>query len=60
MIPETFLSSSISTADVVTDNPVYHTNHGNMYDDKSVVAGSKSKTYCINKVDTALFYNDSP
>ena len=44
MIPETFLSSSISTANIVADNPVYHIDLGNLHDDNTVVAGSKSKT----------------
>ena len=59
MIPETFLSNKISTADVVTDNPMYHIDLVNVHDDKIVVVGSKSKTYRLNKVDTTLFYNDS-
>ena len=60
MIPETFLSSGISTTDVVAGDLVYHIDLGNLYDDETVVAGSKSETYCINKVNTTLFYNDSP
>ena len=60
MIPETFLSSGISTANVVADNPVYHIDLGNLHDDETVLVGSKSKTCRINKVDTTLFYNDSP
>ena len=60
MIPETFLSSGISTANVVADNPIYHIDLGNLHDDKTVVAGSKSKTYHINKIEPTLFYNDSP
>ena len=59
-IPETFLSCGISTANVVADNPVYHIDLGTLHDDKTVVAGSKTKTYHLNKVDTTLFYNDSP
>ena len=60
MIPETFLSSGISTADVVADDPMYHIDLGNLHDDKTVVAGSKFKIYRINKVNTTLFYDDSP
>ena len=59
MIPEMFLSCGISTGDVVADNPVYHIDLGNLHDDKTVVAGSKTKTYRLNKVDTTVFYNDS-
>ena len=59
MIPETFLSSVISTAYVVAGDPVYHIDLGNLHDDEAVVAGSKSKIYRINKVDTTLFYDDS-
>ena len=57
MIPETFLSTGISTADVVTNN---HIDLGSLYDDETVVAGSKTKTYRLNKVDTTVFYDDSP
>ena len=60
IIPETFLSSGISTADIVADNPVYHIDLGNLHDDETVVPGSKSKTHRVNKVDTTLFYDDSP
>ena len=59
MIPKTFLSSGISTTDVVANNPVYHIDLGNLHDDKTVVAGSKSKTYRLNKIDTTVFYDDS-
>ena len=41
MIPEMFLPSGISTADVLADNPVYHIDLGNLHDDKTVVASSK-------------------
>ena len=60
MIPDTFLSSGISIVDVVVGDPVYHIDLGNLHDDKTVVAGSKSKIYCINNVNTTLFYDDSP
>ena len=60
MVPDTFLSSGISTADVVAGDPVYHIDLGNLHDDEIIVAGSKSKIYCINKVDTTLFYDESP
>ena len=60
MIPETFLSSGISTADVVTNNSVYQIDLGNLHDDDTVVAGSKNKIYCLNKVNNTVFYNDSP
>ena len=60
IIPETFLSSGISTADDVADDPVYHIDIGNLSYDKTVVAGSKSKISSINKVNTTLFYDDSP
>ena len=39
---------------------MYHIDLGNLNDDETVVAGSKSKIYRINKVDTTLFYDDSP
>ena len=58
MIPETFLSCGISTADVVADNPVYHIDLGTLQDEKTVVAGSKIIN--LNKLDTILFYDDSP
>ena len=58
MIPETFLSCGISTADVVADNPVYHIDLGTLQDDKTVIPGSK--TINLNKLDTTLFYDDSP
>ena len=57
IIPENFLSSGISTADVVADN---HIDLGNQHDDETVLAGIKTKIYCLKKVDTTLFYNDSP
>ena len=60
MIPETFLSSGISTADVVSDNLVYHIDLSNLHDDKTVVTGSKTKTYRLNKVNTAVVYDDYP
>ena len=60
MIPETFLSSGISTADIVADNPVYHIDLCNLHDDKTVIAGSKTKTYRLNKVNTAVVYDDYP
>ena len=44
MIPETFLSCGISTADFVADNPVYHIDLGTLQDDETVVAGSKILT----------------
>ena len=58
MVPDTFLSSGISTVDVVAGDPVYHIDLGTLHDDKMIVAGSKSKIYCINKVNTTLFYDD--
>ena len=57
MIPQTFLSSSISTIDVVADN---HIDLGNLHDDKTVITGSKTKTYRLSKVNTTVFYDDSP
>ena len=60
MVLDTFLSSGISTADVVAGDLVYHIDLGNLHDDETVVVGNKSKIYYINKVDTTLFYNDSP
>ena len=60
MIPENFLSSGVSTADVVADDPVYHIDLGNLHNDDTIVAGNKSKTYCLNKVDNTVFYDDSP
>ena len=60
MIPETFLSAGISIADIVADNPMYHIDLGTLHDDETVVAGSKSKSYRLNKVDTTVFYDDLP
>ena len=37
MIPEIFLSSGISTADVVADNPAHHIDLGNLHDDETIV-----------------------
>ena len=47
-IPEIFLSRGIFTVNVVADNPVYHIDLDNLHDDKTVVAGSKTKTYRLN------------
>ena len=58
MIPETFLSCGISTADVVADNSVYHIDLGTLQDEETVVAGSKIIN--LNKLNTTLFYDDSP
>ena len=58
MIPETFLSCGISTADVMADNPVYHIDLGTLQDEETVVTGSK--TINLNKLDTTIFYDDSP
>ena len=60
MVPDAFLSSGISTTDVVGGDTVYHIDLGNLHHDRTVVAGSKSKIYRINKVDTTLFLVDSP
>ena len=60
MVPDTFLSSGVSIADVVVGDPVYPIDLGNLHDDETVVAGSKSKIYRVNNVDTTLFYDDSP
>ena len=47
-IPKTFLSTGISSADVIANNPVYHMNLGNLHDDEIIVTRRKSKTYCLN------------
>ena len=60
MIPETFHSTGISTTNIVANNPVYHIDLGNLHNDDTIVAGNKSKTYCLNKVDNTVFYDDSP
>jgi len=54
----TFLSCGISTADVMADNPVYHIDLGTLQDEDTVVTGSKSIN--LNKLDTTIFYDDSP
>ena len=54
MIPKTFLSTGISTTNIVANNPVYHIDIGNLHNDETIVAGSKSKTCCLNKVDTTI------
>ena len=59
-IPETFLSSDISTADVVADDYVYYIDLGNLNDYETIVTGNKNKIYHLNKVDTTVFYNDYP
>lgn len=45
MIPETFLSTSISDVDIVTNKPDYHIDLSTLHDDETVVA--KSKIYQI-------------
>ena len=60
MIPKTFLSACISTADIVADNPVHHIDLGTLQHDETIVAESKSKIYCFNKVDVTIFSDDSP
>ena len=39
---------------------MYHVDLGTLHDDETAVAGSKTKTYRLNKIDTTLFYDDSP
>ena len=58
LIPETFLPCGISTADVMAVNPVYHIDLGTLQDEHTVVTGSKSIN--LNKLDTTIFYDDSP
>ena len=60
MIPKTFLSSGISTADVVANNSVYHITLSNLHDDKTVVAGSKIKPTVSTKLILLSFFDDSP
>lgn len=60
MIPKTSLSAGISTADIIADNAVYHIDLGTLHDDETVVTGSKSKIYCLNKVDATIFYDEFP
>ena len=62
MIPKISLSAGISTADIVADNPVYHIDLSALHDNETVIAGSKSnsKTYCLNKINITIFYDDSP
>ena len=60
MIPETFLPTGISTVDVVANNPVDHINLGTLHDDDTIVAGSNRKVHRVNKIDTTIFYDDSP
>ena len=48
-------SAGISTTNLVANNPVYYIDLGDLYDDETVVAGSKSKVYCLNKVDATIF-----
>ena len=59
-IPETFLSGRISTANIVADNSVYHNDLDNLHNNETIVARCKNKTYCLTKVDTTVFYDDSP
>ena len=59
-IPKTFLYTSASNADIIDDDPEYHIDLGNLHDDETIVAGSKTKTYRLNKVHTTIFYDDSP
>ena len=58
LIPETFLSCGISTADVMAGNPVYHVDLGTLQDEDTVV--TRSKSINLNKLDTTIFYDDSP
>ena len=60
MIPEIFLSTGISTADIVANNPVYHIDLGTLHDDATIVAGIHRKIHHVNKIDTTIFYDDSP
>ena len=57
MIPETFLSAGISIAYIVTNNPVYHIDLGTLYDDETIIAGSKDEIYRLNKVNTTICYD---
>ena len=57
MIPETFMSTGISTSDIVTNNRVHHIELGTLHDDETVVAGSKNKVYCLNRVDSTFFHD---
>ena len=58
MIPRTFLSTGISTADIAVNNLVHHIDFGTLHDEETVANGSKSKMYCLNKVDATVFYYD--
>ena len=58
LIPETFLSCGISTADIIADNHVYHIDLGTLQDEDTAV--TRSKLINLNKLDTTLFYDDSP
>lgn len=58
MIPETFLSASIQTADIVANNSVHHIDFGTLYDDETVVTGSKRKINRLNKVNASIFYDN--
>ena len=60
MIPETFLSTGISTADIAANNPVYDIDLCTLHDDDTIVAGSHGKIHCVNKIDTTIFYDDYP
>ena len=54
-IPDTFLSTGISTADIVADN---HVDLDALHDDATIITGNK--VYPVNKVDTTIFYDDAP
>ena len=60
MIPETFFSAGISTADIVANNPVHQIALGTLYGDETVVTESKSKIYLLNKVDVTIIFDDAP
>ena len=60
MILETFLSAGISTADIVVNSSVHHIDLGTQHNNETIVAGSTSKIYCLNKVNATVFYDDSP
>ena len=59
MIPEIFLSTGISTADIVANNPVYHIDLGTLHNIETVAAGIKSEIYCLNKFYVPIFYDNS-
>ena len=54
--PNMFLFICISTADIVTYNPIWHIGLGILHNDDTVVTGKK--VYQINQVNVTIYDDD--